>query len=107
LAAASYGARILVLVHGTFSTTAGTFSQLWLHHPDQVRTLFTNYGGRVYGLDHPTLGASPSDNGRPLARALPAGARLHLLTHSRGGLVAEVLARICGNPDDDFAEFAG
>jgi tetratricopeptide (TPR) repeat protein len=47
-------------------------------------------------LDHPTLGASPIANALLLVRALPAGARLHLLTHSRGGLVAEVLARACG-----------
>jgi len=107
LDAAADGAPILVLVHGTFSTTAGTFSQLWVHHPDQVRTLFAQYRGRVYGLDHPTLGASPIDNALTLARALPRGARVHLLTHSRGGLVAEVLARICGDPDDDFAEFTG
>ena len=33
-----------------------------------------------------------------LAEAAPKGARLHLLTHSRGGLVAEVLARVCANP---------
>lgn len=107
LDAAADGKPILVLVHGTFSTTAGTFSQLWVHHPDQVRALFQQYGGRVYGLDHPTLGASPIDNALTLARVLPRGARVHLLTHSRGGLVAEVLARTCGDPDDDFAEFSG
>ena len=107
LSTAADGSPILVLVHGTFSTTAGTFSQLWVQHPDQVRSLFKNYGGRVYGLDHPTLGASPIDNALMLARALPPGARVHLLTHSRGGLVAEVLARICADPDDDFTEFAG
>jgi hypothetical protein len=98
---------LLVLVHGTFSTTAGTFAKLWINHPDHVRALFKQYNNRVYGLDHPTLGVSPIANALTLAESLPSGAQLHLLTHSRGGLVAEVLARVCANPDDRFSEFAG
>jgi hypothetical protein len=41
---------------------------------------------------------------------LPKGARLHLLTHSRGGLVAEVLARVAGRRQllpEDWQAFAG
>src|SRR5262249_41576647 len=84
-----------VLLHGTFSETAGTFAKLWVHHSTKVDALFDHYGGRVYGLDHPTLGAGPVANALALARALPAGAETHLLSHSRGGLVAEVMARAC------------
>ena len=40
-----------------------------------------------------------SRNAIALAKAVPAGTRLHLLTHSRGGLVAEVLARVAAKPD--------
>lgn len=87
----------LVFVHGTFSNTAGTFGKLWSEHPQRVRALFERYRGEVHALDHPTLGASPIDNALMLARACPPGARLHLVTHSRGGLVAEVLARACGD----------
>ena len=87
---------MLVLLHGTFVETTSTFEKLWLGHPDLVAKLFTQYGGRVYALDHPTLGASPIANARTLVDALPDGARLHLMTHSRGGLVAEVLARVAG-----------
>ena len=54
------------------------------------------YKAQVYALDHPTMGESPIANALTLVRALPAGARMHLVTHSRGGLVAEVLARACG-----------
>lgn len=97
---------LLVLLHGTFSETHGTFGKLWQHHPQRVRELFAHYGARVYGLDHPTLGASPIDNALLLVRALPRGARLHLLTHSRGGLVGEVLARVCAHPDLDEAALA-
>jgi hypothetical protein len=89
----------LVLIHGTFSNTQGTFGKLWTQHPERVKTLFKYYNQQVYALDHPTLGESPISNALTLARALPKGARLHLVTHSRGGLVAEVLARVCAKPD--------
>jgi triacylglycerol esterase/lipase EstA (alpha/beta hydrolase family) len=98
------GQLLLVLVHGTFSNTSGTFSKLWTEHPQRVRTLFQAYGGRVYGLDHATLGRSPIDNALSLVQALPARARVHLVTHSRGGLVAEVLARASGPGADDGLE---
>jgi predicted chitinase/tetratricopeptide (TPR) repeat protein len=98
-------AGTLVLIHGTFSDTAGTFGKLWTDYPQLVRALFGSYGDRVYALDHPTLAVSPIANAITLARAVPDGARLHLLTHSRGGLVAEVLARVAANPSDTFANF--
>ena len=107
---AADGGPLLVFVHGTFSDTVGTFSKLWTLHSATVRQLFASYGERVYGLDHPTLGTSPIGNALTLVRALPAGARVHLVTHSRGGLVAEVLARVCAGKsigNDVFALFAG
>jgi tetratricopeptide (TPR) repeat protein len=95
----------LVLVHGTFSQTAGTFGKLWADHPDLVKQLFKAYGGRVFAIDHPTLSKSPVENATTLAEAAPNCARLHLLTHSRGGLVAEVLARVCDDPKGGFGDF--
>ena len=107
--AAADGGPLLVLVHGTFVDTVSTFGKLWTMHPQTARTLFASYQNRVYALDHPTLGESPIANALTLVRALPAGARLHLVTHSRGGLVAEVLARACGGgavTADELALFA-
>jgi hypothetical protein len=89
---------LLVFIHGSFSNSANAFSKLWQQHPQRVASLFTHYGSRVYALDHPTLMASPITNALLLAQALPQGAQLHLATHSRGGLVAEVLARAAANP---------
>ncbi|HPE02264.1 MAG TPA: CHAT domain-containing protein [Burkholderiaceae bacterium] len=94
-APAQVDAPILVLVHGTFVETTSTFGKLWAQHPEAVQRLFDHYGGRVYALDHRTLGATPLDNALSLAQALPKGARVHLLTHSRGGLVGDALARAC------------
>lgn len=101
---------MLVLIHGTFVETVSTFGKLWTLHPQRVRELFRAYGDRVYALDHPTLGASPIANALTLVQALPKGARLHLATHSRGGLVAEVLARVAGQRQltaADLAAFPG
>jgi phage gp36-like protein len=95
---------VLVLLHGTFSSTQGTFQKLWANHPDHVDRLFQFYGNRVYALDHSTLGASPIDNALTLVNALLPGTSLHLVTHSRGGLVAEVLAKVCANGPLDADE---
>jgi len=100
---------LLVLIHGTFVETVSTFGKLWALHPQRVGELFAHYGGRVYALDHPTVGASPICNALTLVNALPKGAHLHLVTHSRGGLVAEVLALVAGRAinQDDLDFFPG
>jgi tetratricopeptide (TPR) repeat protein len=100
---------LLVFVHGTFSNSAAAFGDLWSQHPQRVAALFEHYDGHVFALDHATLTVSPVANALALAHALPQGAQLHLVTHSRGGLVAEVLARVAGNPTlagEDLAAFA-
>jgi len=97
------GKPLLVLVHGTFSNTVGTFGKLWLEHPELVGNLLDAYGGSVFALDHETLGQSPIGNALDLAKACPEGACLHLLTHSRGGLVAEVMAKVCSDPPASVA----
>ncbi|HEX5767232.1 MAG TPA: hypothetical protein VFX94_03275, partial [Burkholderiales bacterium] len=86
---------VLVFIHGTFSTTKGTFDKLWVQHPQRVQQLFRHYENRVYALEHRTLGQSPIGNALTLAKVLPRNTPVHLVTHSRGGLVAEVLARAC------------
>ena len=109
--------KLLVLVHGTFSSTSGTFGKLWLNHPQLLERLFSDststsdaragYGEHVYALDHLTLGRSPLENALTLATALPAGARVHLVTHSRGGLIAEALVRASATGDSNLGVFGG
>ncbi|MET0508517.1 MAG: CHAT domain-containing protein [Burkholderiaceae bacterium] len=90
------GAPVLVLVHGTFVDTPSTFGKLWRSQRAAVDRLSGRYGADgLFALDHATLGKSPIENALTLIRACAPGARLHLLTHSRGGLVAEVAARAC------------
>ena len=98
------GAAVLVFVHGTFSTTCESgFANLWARHPQLVASLFSHYNNLVYALDHATLGKTPIENALTLVRACPPDTRLHLITHSRGGLVAEVLARAAALKQLDVA----
>lgn len=93
------GKALLVFLHGTFSNTQGSFGKLWSEHPTSVAALFRAYDDQVYALEHATLGEGPIANALALAQALPQGARVHLLSHSRGGLVGEILARACGDAE--------
>jgi hypothetical protein len=84
----------LVLIHGTASSTWGSFGDLWSpERQRELKALNAQYGHRVLAFEHETLAVSPIQNAMHLATLLPAGARVHLLTHSRGGLVAELLCR--------------
>jgi hypothetical protein len=65
---AAAGDPMLVLLHGTFSGPTAP-SAIWQQHLQKVRELFATTAS-VYGLDHPTLTASPIDNA--LARTRPA-----------------------------------
>lgn len=86
--------HLLVFLHGTASNSsasfgdlgrAGTASGTW-------KELLEDYGDTgVLAFDHRTLTESPIQNAVDLLRRLPADARLHLVSHSRGGLVGELL----------------
>ena len=84
--------RALLFVHGTASRCNSAFGRL----PDAViERLSSHYGGRVAGFDHPTIGFSPTENATWFAgRLADLGAALDvdIVAHSRGGLVARVLA---------------
>ncbi|MBF1165390.1 MAG: CHAT domain-containing protein [Dechloromonas agitata] len=86
---------LLVFLHGTASSAEGSFGKLWdggnLEGARLRQSLLPLYGDRVFALEHRTLTQSPIDNALALARRLPAGADVHLVSHSRGGLVGEVL----------------
>jgi hypothetical protein len=84
---------ILIFLHGTASSTRGSFAALWEKPAEPVQTLFTHYKQHVYALEHKTLTASPIQNAINLVEVLPEGARVHLISHSRGGLIGELLCR--------------
>ena len=86
---------ILVFIHGTASSTAGSYGKLWdPRNADALKfraTLAATYGDRIFGLEHRTLTESPIQNAMALLERLPDGADVHLVSHSRGGLVGELL----------------
>lgn len=86
---------ILLFLHGTASSTHGSFSKLWLEQGqaqrDAVAALQVHFGREIYGFEHHTLTESPIDNALQLASRLREGSELHLVSHSRGGLVGELL----------------
>jgi CHAT domain-containing protein/pimeloyl-ACP methyl ester carboxylesterase len=82
---------LLVLIHGTGSSTQGSFDDLQSVSSTYWRGFEQRYGNRVLALEHRSLSESPIDNALQLARALPEGAVIHLVTHSRGGLVGDLL----------------
>ncbi|MBK7464163.1 MAG: hypothetical protein IPJ50_16490 [Betaproteobacteria bacterium] len=49
-------------------------------------------GKRVFGLEHHSLSESPLANAVDLIERLPERAEVHLVSHSRGGLVGELIA---------------
>lgn len=82
---------LLVFVHGTGSSTLGSFGELRSSGQDVWAALETHFGPRIYAFEHRTLSESPITNALELVRALPKGAHVNLVSHSRGGLVADLL----------------
>ena len=83
------GRPALVFVHGTGSHTLGCFGDL--PGSEEWRALEAIYEDRIFGLEHRTFSLGPIDNALALAETLPKGATIHLVTHSRGGLVGDLL----------------
>ncbi len=82
--------RSLLLLHGTFSTTASAFTHLARSNFfDRVKPV---YDDRIFGFDHFSVSRTPQDNARMLLEALPDQATtFDVITHSRGGLVLRSL----------------
>ncbi|WP_051244478.1 CHAT domain-containing protein [Azohydromonas australica] len=103
--------RMLVFVHGTASSTLGSFGDLQGADSEAWPALKSAYPGGIYALEHRTLSESPIENAVALVKALPRGARVSLVSHSRGGLVADLLCiRDFGGLIDEYrrdAAFTG
>lgn len=108
---------VLVFLHGTASSTSGSFGGLWTPESSpMIPALFRHYDGRVLAYQHKTLSMSPIANALELTEhltsVLPQGAEVHLVSHSRGGLIGELLARgmregAAPFTPDDLAVFEG
>ncbi|MEM1128787.1 MAG: CHAT domain-containing protein, partial [Bacteroidota bacterium] len=84
----------LLFLHGTATNTFGSFGSLTEEgFAGSWRRLQQAYGDRIFAFEHRTLTQSPVRNALDLVEQLPARARLHLVSQSRGGLVGELLTR--------------
>ena len=93
----------LLFLHGTASSTWGSFGDLWsAERSAELRALRDKYGNAIFAFEHGSLASSPVANAIELLKSLPKGARLHLVTHSRGGLVGELLCRAGRTQGDPF-----
>ncbi len=84
---------VLIFIHGTISNFTDGFGGIL---PGYWQQLHDKYGGQVYAFNHKTITDSPVKNALDLLGELPDGITFDLMTHSRGGLVGDVLAR-CDN----------
>ncbi len=87
--------KLLLFIHGTGSSSKRGFEPLWNDVNDwgvKLRiALEEEYKEACYAFEHRSLTVSPIDNALAIAEALPDHAEIHLVTHSRGGLVGELL----------------
>lgn len=84
----------LLFLHGTGSSTLGSF--LDMKDSEDWNRLVQSYpGDAMLAFQHRTLTCSPLENVLELVKSLPKGIELDLVSHSRGGLVADTLARFC------------
>ncbi|MFO7688663.1 MAG: CHAT domain-containing protein [Desulfobacterales bacterium] len=83
---------LLVFIHGTGSHTLGAFKDLGtVGRKSDWAVLTEEFGNRIFGFEHRTFSESPIDNALALAETLPPKAKISLVTHSRGGLVGDLI----------------
>jgi CHAT domain-containing protein len=102
--------QMLVLVHGTFSSTQGSFGDLAdtpEGQSDLWSALETAFPAGIFALEHATVTQDPIQNAIELVEGLPRGAKLSLMSHSRGGLVAELVARAARYDPDTKQKITG
>lgn len=80
-----------IFIHGTASSTEGSFAGIKSHV--LWKDLQTDFGKNLLAFEHETLTKSPLQNALELLKALPVNAEITIITHSRGGLVGDIIAR--------------
>lgn len=99
--------RVLLFVHGTFSSTRGGFASLAATHDGrQLLENALHAYDLVLGFDHRTLSEDPLENAEQLLaqlRTLQHGVDVDVVTHSRGALVLRSLVEQLLTSHDDLA----
>ena len=86
----------LVFLHGTDPPLTGVSESCGTQRA-RISEVANFYGENILALQHRTFTESPVENARDLLDALsnvlPARSELHFVSHSRGGLIGELVAR--------------
>ena len=85
--------KYLLFLHGTASSTNGSFNEL--KGSSAWNFIHQTYGNNILAFEHETLTKSPLQNVLDLVNQLPQKASLTIISHSRGGLVGDILNRFC------------
>jgi pimeloyl-ACP methyl ester carboxylesterase len=85
----------LLFLHGTASSTMSSFgairgSEVWSY-------IIGKYGENILAFQHRTLTESPLQNAYQLIDQLPDDATVHIVSHSRGGIVGDLLSKFFGS----------
>ena len=81
--------RTLLLLHGTISSTDGSFKGM----EGETWNFIHNYYDNIITLEHYTLSLNPIHNAIDVLSLLPEDCTIDILSHSRGGLIGDILSR--------------
>ncbi len=99
------GKTYLLLLHGFLNRTTGSFSGLKEDTSSNVMASFRQkYKDNILAFDHRTASKSPIQNAIDVLKSLPKGCKIDILSQSRGGLVADLLARVSSNGPAYFSQ---
>lgn len=89
--------KVLLFIHGTASSTTGAFDEL--KESEVWKEIQTRYQNNIIAFEHRTLTIGPFENIEELINLLPADTTFDVITHSRGGIVGELLMRFSEDSD--------
>ncbi len=93
------GKPVLLFLHGTASSTKSSFGELL--NTDLWKYIQNTYGSNVLAFQHESLTKSPLQNVLELVKQLPQNIAFDIISHSRGGLVGDTLARFCNTNENN------
>ncbi|WP_300449726.1 CHAT domain-containing protein [Accumulibacter sp.] len=96
--AAAEGWPVLVFIHGMGASARSSFGELLADHGELWSALERRFAGGIYAFEHRTLSESPIENALDLLAALPDGLQVSVVSHSRGGLIADLLCLASFHP---------
>ncbi len=83
----------LLIIHGAFSSTKRSFEGLISEKKEVWNSIYENYNGGIWAYDHYSLSVSPMENALDLIKKIKDNSQLDILSSSRGGIVADILAK--------------